>query len=218
MGFLHYLPSSGPGHWDRSSQERGGKNHLSQACGEGWGELPQMCVGPADLLGSGAIFPCARVQTWASAIPWVVTSASDSNADNNCSGTTGLDMVLCSSLAWIIPWPQGAVHATEVVMVLKATCLSDSSMVTSGSPGVQGSCGLWWQHGPWTSPWSQVAIEPWTQTWSSAASQASMPPWPQVAARAIQIGITPAAKWPSDHSMAHGAAEIMGIRPVFDEP
>lgn len=35
---------------------------------------------------------------------------------------------------------------------------------------------------------------------------------------AILIGITPATKWPSDHSMARGAAEIMGICPVFDEP
>lgn len=38
-----------------------------------------------------------------------------------------------------------------------------------------------------------------------------------MAPHAIQIDIIPAAKWPSDNSMALRAAEIMGIRPVFDE-
>lgn len=60
-------------------------------------------------------------------------------------------MVLGSSWGLNNTLTQVAAQTTQIFMTSAAAWPSNPNMTTGGSPEPGHSCGLWWQHGPWTS-------------------------------------------------------------------
>lgn len=95
-------------------------------------------------------------------------------------------------------------------------------------PGPGHLCGLWWHHGPRTSPQTLPEVGPWIQMSSSLAAQAWMLSWPQVAEQATQMDMAPETAWLMDTNMVpdgglhswcrHGLRWLPGAADINTDP
>lgn len=96
--------------------------------------------------------PRSQASEW----PSMAAGASYINTDLGCGWARDPGMAPAATSS-MVPWPWLAVHVIQICMAPAVAQLSDTNLVTGGSPDPGYLCVLWWQQAPSTSTQTQAA-------------------------------------------------------------